>query len=155
VATSEPARGSTRRSLGAWVRGEPLGIPTHALFVHFPAALLPVSAFLDLLAWFGLVLGLLGAIPAVATGLIDWLGMISGTPRWRRVRRHLLVQAAALVGFVVSLVLHAVAPTGDHAPTAAVLLSLVASAVLLTGNHLGGLLVYRDGMRVRSGRAGP
>ncbi len=146
----------------AGARGEPLHVPSHALVIHFPAALLPTSLLIDLVARLAptadglapaasliLGLGLLGGLAAAATGLLDWAAMIPG-PRRARVTRHLLVQAAALAAFGVSLALRA----GDMAapaPPVSLAASVVGLGLLLVGDHLGGLLVYRDGMRVRSG----
>ncbi len=149
-----------------WLRGEPLNVPSHALVVHFPAALLPTSLALDLLQRWDpalglasgatalLALGLVGGFLAAATGLLDWAEMIAGSPRRRRATRHLVVQAIALGGFVVSLSLRWVSGSSSEAPGAAILVSAGATVLLLFGNHLGGLLVYRDGIRVKSGRNG-
>lgn len=147
----------------SWLRGEPLHVPSHALVVHFPAALLPTSLAFDVVAWANpnlgfaraaialIALGLAGGLLAAATGLLDWLEMFAGARR-ARVTRHLLVQVGALIAFALSLVIRVGEPDRATAPAPAVVASLVGLAVLLVGNHLGGLLVYRDGMRVRSSR---
>lgn len=146
-----------------WLRGEPLHVPSHALVIHFPAALLPTSIAFDVAAWANpnlgfahaaialLGLGLAGGLVAAATGLLDWLEMLPGRRR-ARVTRHLLVQVGAMVAFAVSFLIRVVDPDRASAPAAAIVASLVGLTVLLVGNHLGGLLVYRDGMRVRSSR---
>lgn len=154
------------RRLGwrAVARGEPLGVPSHAIVVHVPAALLPTSVLFDLAARvappaaelrpgaLGLLgLGLLGGLAAAGTGLLDWTATIPGTPRRARVTRHLVVQAAALacfgVSFVLRLVGHPIRPSD-----LALFVAVAGTALLPVGNHLGGLLVYRDGMGVRIGR---
>ena len=154
-----PAR---RARAVAWLRGEPLHVPSHALLVHFPAALLPTSFLFDIVvrlepgaglaraAALLLGLGLAGGVAAAGTGLLDWVAMLPGARR-RRVTRHLLVQAAALAAFAVSLVLR-IADAGPIVPAGSVLASGAGLALLLVGDHLGGLLVYRDGMRVGSRR---
>lgn len=167
VASSGPAapsRPSMRTEARRWLRGEPLHVPSHAMVVHFPAALLPVSLVLDVIASVDpgsglagganavLALGLAGALVAAGTGLLDWLDMIPGTPRRSRVTRHLLVQLTAVGGFAVALAIDAVAGLPATPPLAGIVVMAAATAVLLVGNHLGGLLVYRDGMRVRTGR---
>ena len=116
-------------------------------------ALATGHAELALTAGLLLVLGLGGAVLAAATGLLDWLEMIPGTPRRARVTRHLLVQVAAASVFALALLLRGGA-IGSMAPPAGVLASVVGTFLLLAGNHLGGLLVYRDGMRVRMRRDG-
>lgn len=150
------------RQVARLLRGEPLGVPSHAIVVHVPAALLPTSLLFDLteratagtaglgqgaLALLGL--GLLGGLAAAVTGLLDWLDTIPGTPPRKRVTRHLLVQAAALAAFAVGGLLRM---AGDPLePTdASLVCSIVGTGLLLLGDHLGGLLVYRHGMRVRT-----
>lgn len=145
-----------------FLRGEPLGVPSHAMVVHFPAALLPMSLLFDLISRLSSIdlgpgslallgFGLLGGIVAAGTGLLDWVDMIPGTPRHARVTRHLVVQSAGLLFFVLGLGLRLL-ENAERAPDAAVAASAVGTALLLFGNHLGGLLVYRDGLRVRSSR---
>jgi uncharacterized membrane protein len=158
-----PGRG-LRAHLGRWLRGEPIGVPTHALVVHFPAALLPTSLACDAVAWLRpelatgraavvmLVLGLAGGLVAAGTGLLDWADMIAGSARRARATRHLVVQAGALALFALSLALRGGALDAATAPPAALITAALGTVVLLAGNHLGGLLVYRDGMRVRSSR---
>jgi len=172
VAVVEPAPGppAGRTASGAaaqmlgWLRGEPLHVPSHALVVHFPAALLPTSLVVDVVgradpalglgrtASVMLVAGLAGGAAAAVTGLLDWIRMLPG-PRRSRVTRHLLLQVGALLAFGLSLVVRAAAPDSP-ASTPALALSLAGTLPLTLGNHLGGLLVYRDGLRVRSSRPG-
>lgn len=145
-----------------WLRGEPLHVPSHALVVHFPAALLPTSLAFDLLdrwrpglglgggATALLLLGLAGGVLAGMTGLLDWAEMLPGARR-ARVTRHLLVQVVALSLFSLSLALR-IGSGASPAPATAIAASAAGFVVLAVGNHLGGLLVYRDGMRVRTGR---
>lgn len=155
-----PGPAPIRARAVAWLRGEPLGVPTHALAVHFPTALLPTSLLLDLLAKAGVVpaqgaaatlllaLGLVGGLVAGVTGLLDWLAMLPG-PRRDRVTRHLAVQVAALMAFAGSLALRLVS---GNVPLGALFASALGVGLLVVGGHLGGLLVYRDGMRVRTSR---
>lgn len=150
------------RRVGRLLRGEPLGVPSHAIVVHVPAALLPTSLLFDLadrltagraglgqgaLALLGL--GLLGGLAAAVTGLLDWIDTIPGTPPRKRVTRHLLVQTAALSAFTVGGLVRL---AGDPLePTdLALFCSILGTGLLLLGDHLGGLLVYRHGMRVRT-----
>ncbi len=161
---AEPRHTLAVRTARRWLRGEPLHVPTHAMFVHFPAALFPASFVLDLLAArdassgarFGatvlLVFGLLGGVLAAGTGLLDWLDMIPGTARRARVTRHLLVQATAMVGFGIALAIQVATTATGSVPLPALALMAASTALILVGNHLGGLLVYRDGMRVGTRR---
>ncbi len=142
------------------LRGEPLGVPSHAMVVHFPAALLPTSLLFDLIGRSSsidlgsgslalLALGLSGGLVAAGTGLLDWIAMIPGTPRRARATRHLVVQAGSLLLFALSLGLRLL-ERPERPPETALAASAVGTALLLVGDHLGGLLVYRDGLRVRT-----
>jgi uncharacterized membrane protein len=84
------------------VQGKPLGHPSHALFVHFPAYYIAVLAF-DLLtrlqpndglvfAATALIIGaFIASVGAVSTGLIDWIGMIPGSRKVTEVAQRLAV----------------------------------------------------------------
>lgn len=149
-----------RARLVSWLRGEPIGVPTHALLAHVPTALLPTSLLFDLLVLSGIApalgpatapliaLGLIGGLAAGGAGLLDWAEMLPG-PRRDRVNRHLTIQLAALAVFAVSFAIR-IAQGGT--PGLAVLVSAVGTVLLLLGGHRGALLVYRDGMRVRTSR---
>ncbi len=144
-----------------WLRGEPLNVPSHALVVHFPAALLPTSFVLQVTALMYpgldlghgahaiLLLGIVGGAVAVGTGVLDWTEMVPGTARRDRVTRHMVVQLIALAGFSVSGL---IIVGGDAGSVPAIMIAGASTLILLFGNHLGGLLVYRDAMRVRTSR---
>ncbi len=151
------------------VQGKPLGHPSHPMFVHFPAAFYLGALALDLLSRAGrfpaappaatwlLIGALAGAALASLTGLVDWWGMVPGSPKRRAATRHALLQAGALALFGAALALR----WGDrHHPEAGllwILVEAVGAAVFLVGQWFGGLLVYRMGMRVStaSGRGEP
>jgi uncharacterized membrane protein len=151
-----------REAILRLLRGEPLGVPSHAIVVHVPAALLPTGFLFELVGGLTteaagmravapvlLGLGLVGGLAAAATGLLDWIAMIPGTARRSRATRHLVVQSGALGLYTAGLVARL---AGDPRAPSSLTLAILALAtlVLLVGNHLGGLLVYRDGMRVRT-----
>jgi hypothetical protein len=62
----------------------------------------------------------------------------------------MLAQLAAVLAFGVSLAFRIGSP-GEVAGVPSLVASAAGLVTLLVGDHLGGLLVYRDGMRVRSG----
>lgn len=156
-----------RPVLGRWstldlVQGRPLGHPSHPLFIHFPAGLLPAAFFLDLasqvwpdralgrVAGFNLGLGLAGAVPAALTGLADYLGMVGGSRKKQVATRHLIAQLTAVGAFGLSLRWRIRRP-GRRTPRPALILAGVGLLALVVGNYFGGQLVYRHGMRVGTG----
>ncbi|HYZ93682.1 MAG TPA: DUF2231 domain-containing protein [Actinomycetota bacterium] len=144
-------------------QGKPWGHPTHAMFIHFPTALYPVALVCGLIsavqssadaargAALLLGLGLAGTVPAVATGLLDWLGMVPGSTKRRTATRHMLYQLAAQALALVAFALH-IRALGSPSPTAALFALAFGIAVMLAGNWIGGVLVYRMAMRVGGSR---
>jgi len=147
------------------VQGQPLGHPSHALFVHFPVAFyIGVLAF-DLLtrlhANAGLVFAatlliigaFMGSAFAVLTGLVDYFQMVPGSKKRRKGTQHMILQLVTFAIFVVALILRW---SDRHVPQASwgwILVELIGVSTLLIGQYLGGILVYEMAMRVRTGRS--
>lgn len=142
------------------VQGKPLGHPSHAMFVHFPAAFYVGALALDVLSRLGtfpaaplastwlLIGAFVGSAFAVTTGLVDWWGMVPGSRKRRWATRHMLLQLATLAIFALNF---AVRWSGRHRAEAEVLwvaLDAIGVAVLIVGQWMGGVLVYQMGMRV-------
>ncbi len=154
---------------GGWTlreiaQGKPLGHPSHALFVHFPAGLWPAALLLDLLSWihpdptlvraalYDLLLGLALAVPAIFTGLLDFLPTVPGSRKRQLGWRHLIAQASATGMFAASAVIRLQDAGATHTAMLPLALAVVGTGLLLLGNYLGGELVYRHGMRVGASR---
>ena len=125
---------------GTW-----LGHPLHALLTDVPIGALTLVIVLDLLdqrvaADVALVLGVLAMLAAAAAGLADY----SVTDGRARVRAtvHGTVMVAALVLYLVSLVLRA---GGAPDRTVPVVTSILAYLVLAGGAFVGGDVVYALG----------
>lgn len=147
-------------TLREWVQGIPIRHPTHPMFVHFPTALYPAAVALGVVslvtdnATYGragaylLVMGVAASLLAAVTGLVDWAGMIRGSTKRRAATRHFVVQAGALLLAAEALVLY----FRDGVPSiAAIGVLVIACVTMFVGNFLGGILVYRMGMRVSTG----
>jgi uncharacterized membrane protein len=142
------------------VQGKPFGHPSHPPFVHFPSALLPAALIFDLAskldadltftraAFYNIALGLMVAVFAAITGLVDYLPMVGGSRKKIIGTRHLIAQVCALALFAASLVIRTFDFDATQTPVAAVVLAAAGAAVLSVGNYFGGTLVYRQGMRV-------
>ncbi|MDT7948850.1 MAG: DUF2231 domain-containing protein [Thermoflexus sp.] len=154
---------------GGWtirevLQGKPLGHPSHALFIHFPAGLWPAALVFDLLSWihpepalvraalYNILLGLGLALPAIFTGLLDFLPTVPGSRKRRLGWWHLLVQGSATGLFALSLGLRIPDPETGRTPVLPLVLAGLGTGLLLLGNYLGGELVYRHGMRVGASR---
>lgn len=154
------ARGPSLATLRAFLMGRFLGHPLHALVVHFPLALFPTSLLFDLVSWLtpgrlwpqaallNVAVGLVGAVAAIATGLVDYLNMISGSLRHQVATVHLVLNSSAVGLFGLGLVLRLQAGDVERTPLAVLLLSLLGVGLLVVGAYLGGYLVYRMAMRV-------
>ena len=146
------------------LQGKPLGHPSHPMFVHFPAALFPISVLFDILsrfinelalvdaAFYNLVAGMAGALLATLTGFVDYFGMVAGSRKRRVTTWHMLLNLALITVFAVSLGLRVPELDQARTPLYILFLSLAGLPLLVVGNYLGGELVYRMGMRVSTGR---
>ncbi len=149
-----------RWTLKEAIQGKPIRHPTHALFVHFPSALLPAALVFDIAsrihaddtlyraAFYNIAFGLAVAAAAVVTGLVDYLPMITGSRKKKLGTYHLLAQVPAMSLFAVSLALRAASYDAERTGIAALILAGLGSLGILIGNYFGGELVYRQGMRV-------
>lgn len=160
--TDRTAEGLRRWTIKEIVQGKPFGHPTHAMLIHFPVAFYFGAVAFDLasriarfpqgpIASTWLIVGALAVtVPAGATGIVDWWGMVPGSTKRRTATRHMLFQlgAAAVFGSVLAI------RWGDRlAPEARwswILVEALGLAVLSVGQWLGGVLVYEMGMRVRT-----
>jgi uncharacterized membrane protein len=137
----------------------PYGHPFHPIAVTIPIGAWTASLVFDVIglisedpaAWAAgsrvlLIIGLAGAVVAAALGLLDMSRIARGTPARRTALVHLVLNAAAMLLFAVSLVIRFTAP--DDIPVGAFVLSLVAMAGLGVSGWLGGKLAYRWGVRV-------
>jgi len=160
---ADSAAHSRRWTLRDWLQGRPLGHPTHAMFVHFPVAFYVGALALDALSRLGrfpsaplaaswlLVGAFAGTALAAPTGFLDWLGMVPGSRKRRWATRHMLAQLAALSIFVVDAVARWSSRGRARASLVWIGVELAGVLVLLLGQWLGGVLVYRLGMRVSTG----
>jgi uncharacterized membrane protein len=151
-------------SLREIVEGQPLGHPSHPMFVHFPLAFyIGVLAFdimtklfvfpsLVLAGTFLIIGAFAGSFFAVITGLVDWWQMAKGSAKRKKATQHMLFQLGTFGVFVVALVLR----WGDRHAAEAKISWIVVEAVgvvtLTIGQYLGGMLVYQMAMRVRTTR---
>lgn len=145
----------------ATMRSAPTGHrhPLHAPVTDLPVAVFTASLVFDVLSFWGgnaflqaafynLALGLLAALVAFITGLVDYSRLATGTRASRLGLVHGAVNMGATGAFAASLWFRTWFTGTDAVPIPAFLLSLLAFAVLVVGAYLGHQLVYDAGANV-------
>ena len=140
-------------------RIQALGHPVHPMLVMFPVALFITGTIFDVIAAFTdngtssqvgfwtVTVGLIGAVLAALTGLADWTRIPRGTRARSVGLRHGLLNAVAVVLFLISWGLR-VGAEEHRAPVALVIVEIVAVAIAGASAWLGGELVGRLGIGV-------
>ena len=138
-----------------------MGHPIHPILVAFPIGLLTTSVIFDvvhLLAggarWAGIsfwmiAVGVIGGLLAAVFGLIDWLGIPSGTRAKAIGLGHGLSNVLVVALFAVSWLLRSSAP--GNPGVLPVVLSFLGVGLASLGGFLGGELVFRMGIGVAEG----
>jgi uncharacterized membrane protein len=98
--------------------------------------------------WLALIGGLIVALPTASTGLIDWLFIEWGSPRWRTATAHMVAMVTAVALFALAAWRQHPGYVHGRVTTAGLVLSLAGVAVLTLGGWLGGSVVFVHGMRV-------
>jgi uncharacterized membrane protein len=98
--------------------------------------------------WLALIGGLIVSIPTAVTGLIDWLGITWGSPRWRTATWHLTAMVTAVTLFALAAWRQYDGYRHGHVTTLGLVLTLCGAGVLTLGGWLGGSLVFVHGTRV-------
>jgi len=136
--------------------------PLHPVMTHSPMALLMISSLWDLLGfWRGdsfwqqfslwsIAVGLLFAIIALFTGIMDYAKIPQGGPAEAAGMRHLMIMVVAVMLYTGSFIIRYRTPIGDgYPPVIAIALSAAGLLLLLVGGWYGGELVYRYGVGIR------
>ena len=145
-----------------WLRGYP-GHPVHPPLTDVSIGAYTIAAALLVLGAAGVEepamahgallatsAGLIAAPPTMLTGLLDWRGLPSGTPKRKLANLHLATMLAATAAFAVSWFPGRAGYQDGRVHTAALILALAGEALLLAGGYLGGALVFVHGHRVLS-----
>jgi len=144
------------RRLKSLLNGTWLGHPLHPVLTDVPITAWMLTAVFDVIwliahppwaaygAFVTVIVGLLGALGAIVTGLTDWSDT-DGAER-RVGLNHALFNACATLLYLVSFVLRLLAGPGDG--IAAVVLGLAGLANVLYAAYLGGDMVFTKGTGV-------
>ena len=162
--TDQPRRRWTVKEI---VQGKPFGHPTHAMLIHFPVAFYLGALGFDIVSNAGrfpqaplaatwLIAGaLLVTVPAAITGLVDWIGMVPGSTKRRTATRHMIFQLGAAAAFAAILAVRWGERTRPEARWSWIVLEILGVGLLSVGQWLGGVLVYKLGMRVGTATSRP
>jgi len=136
--------------------------PIHPILVHLPLGLWPAAFLFDLLSrmeiggnamvrlsFWAILLGLLAALFAAVTGLIDWLQVKRDKPAWKIGLYHMALNVVVIGIFLFNAKGRLQSFRFDtEVDTRAFVLSLVGTALLVGSAYLGGLMVYDHGVGV-------
>ena len=98
--------------------------------------------------WLALIGGLIVSVPTATTGLVDWLTIEWGSPRWRTATWHLTAMGTAVALFALAAWRQYQGYQHGHVSTGGLVLTLCGVIVLTVGGWLGGSLVFVHGTRV-------
>jgi uncharacterized membrane protein len=144
------------------LQGKWLGHPLHPAIVHIPIGGWSAAVVLDVVAWCGagtavlprlafysVVIGLLGALLAVPSGVADWAPIKKEKPAWKLGLYHMLLNLLATVVWAGNFGLRLGTVEPGAAITAPILLTSIAGGLLVVvSGYLGCLMVYDQGVSV-------
>ena len=144
------------------IKGRMFGHPVHAMLVHFPSALFPMTLVLQAIALFRhdttfaaagfytLAGGLIGGIAALAFGVIDYFKIDTKNPAWKKASLHAICNLTWLTLLAVECgIILKHQSQMSHVAIADFVITLVAVVGMLFSNFHGGELVFHHGIGVR------
>jgi nitrite reductase/ring-hydroxylating ferredoxin subunit/uncharacterized membrane protein len=136
------------RPVKDFLNGTWLGHPVHAALTDLPIGVMTVAIVLDIIgqrvaADVAVLIGVLSIVATAISGLADYTD-VDGKAR-SRATVHATVMTAALVVFVLSLLIRAGNPADRAVP---IILLVIGYLILTVGAEIGGDLVYLVGTNV-------
>jgi uncharacterized membrane protein len=125
--------------IGAWVCALVFDIASHV--VDQPAFLAKGSRWL-------IAIGVLGALAAASVGLLDFLGIPSGTRAFRVGLLHMTLNLLVTAAYAVNLGWRAGDDPAHWVAWGQLVLAALSLATLAVSGSLGGMLAYHFGVRV-------
>ena len=149
-------------NIADFAKGKWLKHPLHRIVAHVPVALWPGALLFDglsriglggnamvQLSFYSIALGLLAALVAVPTGVLDWGEIKKEKPAWKLGLYHMAVNLVVSLLFAMNLGLRFEEFRSARTVTLApLLLSVIGTVMLFGGAYLGGLMVYDHGVGV-------
>jgi uncharacterized membrane protein len=144
-----------------FLQGNWLKHPLHPALVHIPTALWPAALVFDLLsrfrgenvfvqlAYYAIVLGLIGALLAIPTGFADWTDIRREKPAWKLGLYHLILNVVVSILWAINWGLRVGSfQTASSVQPSLVGLSILATLLLFVSGYLGGRMIYAYGINV-------
>lgn len=144
------------RRFKSFLNGTWFGHPLHPVITDVPITAWLLTAVFDIIwllthttwaaygGFVAVIVGLLGALGAIATGLTDWSDTYGAE---RHVGfNHLLFNAGATMLYLISFILRLIAGPGDG--IAAAILGFVGLVCVIYAGYLGGEMVFTKGIGV-------
>jgi uncharacterized membrane protein len=158
-ATGRAERRSTGWSTKEVIQGKPIRRPTHPFFVIFPISFWVGALGVDILgrlhllgaplaATYAVAAGLIGAVFAITTGLVDRSQMRPGSRIRAVATRHMTIQLAATAIFVADLAVRWGDRHSTHVSVLWLVLDVLGTATVILGGDVGAQMVFRMGYRV-------
>jgi uncharacterized membrane protein len=144
------------------LQGKWLGHPLHPAIVHIPVGTWIVAAVLDIISrqaspgsarvyvsLYCVIVGLIGALFAVPTGIAEWSAIKKEKPAWKLGLYHMAVNLLASIIWAANLGLRWQAFDQPAPISVAVMATSIAGAlVVLGGGYLGSLMTFDHGISV-------
>lgn len=144
------------------LQGKWLGHPLHPALVHIPLGLWTGACVLDVLVACGIdnpvfvrlscyavLVGLLGALIVIPTGVADWAPIKKEKPAWKLGVAHMLLNLIATGVWALNLGLRLSALNDIRPITGTILvLSLIGTALLAVSGYIGSLMAFDQGVSV-------
>ena len=144
-----------------FLQGKWLKHPLHPALAHIPTALWPIAWIFDLfsqfradnvfvtLAFYAGLLGLIVALFAIPTGFADWTDIRREKPAWKLGLYHMSINMIVTIIWAINLWLRmGSSQTATSVPPGLLVLSTLATALLLISGYLGGRMIYAYGISV-------
>ena len=144
-----------------FLQGKWLKHPLHPALVHVPTGLWPFAFLVDVisqfrpdpiwgqLAFYAILVGLVVALLAIPTGYADWTDIRPEKPAWKLGLAHMILNLIISVLWAINLFLRIRGPqTEPSVPLGLVVLSGLATLLLLVSGYLGGRMIYAQGISV-------
>ena len=134
------------------------GHPLHPTLITIPMGLFPASYVLDILAlltdndklaeaaYYNMLMGYLGAVPAAITGFLDYSKMEQKDPAHTTASTHGILNAGIMALYGLNLVVR----HNNKRSLFGLALSTAGTTALVLSGYLGGEIAYGRGWRVRS-----
>jgi 3-phenylpropionate/trans-cinnamate dioxygenase ferredoxin subunit len=157
------ALSKARIALRDIIDGKFLGHPNHALLIHFPSALFPISLLFDFMSYFMdgtaltkaafylIAVGLAFSPLAMLTGFMDYFSMTPGSKQRQTATIHWIINTVSVSIMLISLALRLGNLDAAQSEWSWTAISFIGVSLIIVGNYFGAELIFHMGMRVSRG----